>query len=71
MIRDNSEIKHIILYTLNKKVKTEYYIKELSSSIYLDILTTDINLQPNLIKISYQILDNNTKFIYLLEVSDK
>ena len=72
IIRDNQEFNHAITYELNKTTKSEYYIKELGASIFLDIFTTSLEINKDYLKISYQIKDNNNEFIYLLErVSDE
>ena len=70
LIRDNQEISHKIEFILNKQTKTEYYIKELSISIYPKILTTYLYIDDKLIEIHYKVIDSQDEYIYLIEMSD-
>ena len=71
LIRDNQEFLHKIEFELNKEKETEYYIKELSTSIYLFIQTTYLSINENLIEIHYKVIDSQEEYIYLIEMSDR
>jgi len=71
LIRDNQEFLHKIEFELNKEKETEYYIKELSTSIYLFIQTTYLSINKNLIEIHYKVIDSQEEYIYLIEMSDR
>ena len=70
LIRDNQEFSHKMFFELNKENKTEYYIKELSTSICLLILTTYLSISDNLIEIHYKVIDSQDEYIYVIEMSD-
>ena len=47
------------------------YIKELSTSIYLNILTTYLSIDEKKVEIHYKVLDSNEEYIYLIEMSER
>lgn len=71
LIRENKEFLHKIEFELNKEKQTEYYIKELSTSIYLNILTTYLSIDEKKVEIHYKVLDSNEEYIYLIEMSER
>ena len=70
LIRENQEFSHKMEFELNKENKTEYYIKELSTSIYLCILTTYLSINDKIIEIHYKVIDSQDEYIYVIEMSD-
>ena len=71
MTRDNQEFSHQSIFELNKEYETEYYIKELNSSIFIPIRTTNIKITDNIIEIHYTNISSNEEFIYVIEMSEK
>ena len=69
--RESNEFIHSMVFKENKETKTEYYIKTLNTSLDIKILTTKINITDNKIEINYKIIDSNSEYIYLIEMSDK
>lgn len=79
--RDNEEFSHTMIYELNKTTESNYFLKELKTSFSIFVHTTSLEIKDNYLKISYQLeeskknkepsFNNENKFIYLLEVSDK
>ncbi len=71
LIRESEQFIHKQLFEVSKKYKSEYYIKNLSASIYFTIKTISINQTNNKIEIEYDNIDNNNKYLYILEMSEK
>ncbi len=70
LIRENNIFKNILSFQLNKETNNEYYIKDNNLSVYINIITNEINLYENEIIIKYKVLDSDTEYIYKVEVSD-
>ena len=70
LLRENKDFIHNIIFELNKTTKTEYYIKEYNTSIDLKIKTTKIKITNKQIEIYYTIIDNSTKYCYIIEMSE-
>lgn len=70
LIRENDIFKNILSFQLNKATNNEYYIKENNISVYINIITNEININENEIIVKYKVLDSNTEYIYKIEVSD-
>lgn len=70
LIRENDIFKNILSFQLNKATNNEYYIKENNISVYINIITNEINIYENEIIVKYKVLDSNTEYIYKIEVSD-
>ena len=70
LTRENDEFIHGMVFELNKETMTEYYIKDINSSLSLKLLTTKLEISENIIEINYKISDNDNKYIYLIEMSD-
>lgn len=68
--RENEEFTHGMLFDINQITSTEYYIKELGTSLLIKIKTKNINITDNEISINYETIDNNSKYIYKIEMSD-
>lgn len=59
-----------MVFEENKKHKSEYYVKELASSLEFTILTTRLYLTSNKIDITYKIVESDSIYHYVLEMSD-
>ncbi len=57
-------------FELDKKTTTDYYIKELNTSLDIDILTNKLILSDKLIEINYIIIDTGQEYSYKIEMSD-
>ena len=68
LIRDNKEFTHKFLFNVDKITQSEYYIKELSTSITVMVKTTKIVQNKKNILIEYEILDSNDKYSYTLDM---
>lgn len=69
--RENEEFIHGILFTPNKTTNNEYYIKDLNANISVKIKTNKLKITKDTITINYETIDNNNKFVYKVEMSDK
>ena len=47
LIRENNIFKNILSFQLNKETNNEYYIKDNNLSVYINIITNEINLYEN------------------------
>lgn len=68
--RNNNEYSYELIFELNKETNTEYYIKELNTSIDIRIKTTKLLIKDNKIEINYTVIDSDEKYLYLIEMSD-
>lgn len=68
LTRENSEIKQIIIFKVNKKTISEYYIKDMSVSLEFNIYTRELIIENNHIHIKYLIEDTKEEFEYDIEV---
>lgn len=59
-----------MVFEENKKHKSEYYVKKLASSLEFTILTTSMHLTSNKIDITYKIVESDSIYHYVLEMSD-
>ena len=71
LLRENNEFSHQMIFKENKTYPSEYYLKESKYSIELSIMTTKLNISKNIIDITYKILESETMYNYVLEVSDE
>lgn len=71
LVRENDEFIHKVSFELNKKNKTEYYIKEYNTNIDLIITTTKIIIANYTVEIYYTVIDNLNEYHYFIEMSDK
>lgn len=69
--RESNEFSHQMTFKENKTYSSEYYLKESKYSIELNILTTKLKISKNIIDITYKVLESDTIYNYVLEVSDK
>lgn len=70
LIRENDQFKSGIIFKENITTKSEYYLKELNSSLEFSILTTNLIIKENKIDIIYKILESDNIYHYVLEMSD-
>ena len=68
LIRETNEFIHKFVFELDNITKSEYYIKELNTSIDISIKTTKLNISENRIEIDYEIIDNNNQYSYVLDM---
>ena len=68
LIRDNKEFMHKFIFDIDNITKSEYYIKELNTNIEVEIMTTEIKITEEQIKIKYKIIDNNNEYIFFLDL---
>ncbi len=64
LIRENKKIKQIIKFKVNKKTISEYYIKDMNTSLEFIIYTKQIINDNNHIYIKYQIEETKEEFEY-------
>ena len=68
MIRDNKDFSHKFIFDIDNITKSEYYIKELRTTLEIPIKTNKLIIKENNIIIEYIILDNNTEYSYILDM---
>ena len=68
LLRDNEEFSHKFIFDIDKITKSEYYIKELNTSIDVLIKTTKLIKNNHQIQIDYEIIDSNNKYSYILDM---
>ena len=68
LIRDNQEFSHKFIFDIDNITKSEYYIKELNTSIEVFVRTIELHKTEKQIKIIYEIIDDNNKYIYSLDL---
>ena len=68
LIRETEDFIHKFIFELDNQTKSEYYIKELNTSIDILIKTTKLNTSENRIEIDYTIIDNNNRYSYILDM---
>ena len=68
--RENSEMQHTMIFNLNKITTSEYYLKELHTSLEFNIKTNLLIITDQQFKINYQILETNNEYEYIIEMSD-
>ena len=61
LIRDNEKFTHKFIFDIDKITKSEYYIKELNTSIDILIKTTNLIYNDKELKIDYEIIDSNNE----------
>lgn len=66
--RESQDFIHKLSFTLNKETNSEYYIKEYGTSIEIKVITTELNITENHIKINYKIIDTGEEYEYLIEM---
>ncbi len=68
LIRDNEEFTHRFMFNIDKITQSEYYIKELNTSIKVKVKTNKIIQNEKKIMIEYEIIDSNDKYSYTLDM---
>lgn len=70
LTRSNEQFSHQLIFEPTKEYITEYYIKELNTSINIKIKTNNLIIENNRIIINYRIIDSEEEYLYLIEMSD-
>lgn len=70
LIRDNNEIQHTMIFNKNKITKSEYYLKDLHTSLEFNINTIVLKITDKKIIINYQVIETNNEYEYIIEMSD-
>lgn len=68
--RNNSEIESTIFFEENKKISSQYTLKENNITLDIDILTNKLEIKENNIKILYTVIDSDTVYEYNIEMSE-
>lgn len=69
-IRENNEMQHTIIFNLEKITKSEYYLKEMHTSLEFNIKTTNLKMTDKKFIINYQVLETTNEYEYIIEMSD-
>jgi len=69
-IRESDEMQHTMIFNLEKITKSEYYLKEMHTSLDFNIKTTNLKMTDKKIIINYQVLETSNKYEYIIEMSD-
>lgn len=70
LLRENNEFSHGMIFQKNITNKSEYYLKESNYSLEFNIKTTNLIIKENKIDITYEILESENIYNYVLEMSD-
>ena len=70
LLRENNEFSHGMIFECNKNYSSEYYLKELKYSLEFTIKTLKLNIEKNKIDITYQVIESENIYNYVLEMSD-
>ncbi len=65
---ETPEHHHTINFEKGKTIPSSYYAKPLDMYLNIDILTKELTIEKDYIKIEYELPDNNNKFIYEIEM---
>ena len=68
--RNNNEIESTMYFEENKQLPSLYTLKDNNITIDIDILTNNIEITNNKIKILYTIIDSNIVYEYNIEMSE-
>ena len=68
LIRENEEFIHKFVFNIDNITKSEYYIKELRTTIDIPIKTNKLIIKENNIIIEYIIIDNDNEYSYILDM---
>ena len=71
VLNRNSDITENTMYfKLNKKSTSIYTVKKEGYNLEIDIKTTYLNIKENIIEIHYTIIDSNSNYEYIIEMSE-
>ena len=70
LLRENNEFSHGMIFQKNITTESEYYLKESGYSLEFNIKTTNLIIKDNKIDITYEILESENIYNYVLEMSD-
>ena len=68
LIREQEEFIHKFIFDIDNITKSEYYIKELRTTLELPIKTTKLIISEKRILIEYEVIDNNNNYSYILDM---
>lgn len=68
--RNNEKYSNEIIFDPKKEHNSEYFIKDLNTSINIKIKTNCLKIEKNKIEINYQVIDSNEEYLYLIEMSE-
>ena len=68
LIRDNKDFSHKFIFDIDNITESEYYIKELNTSIDVLIRTKNLIYNDKKIKIDYEIIDSQLNYSYVLDM---
>ena len=68
LIREQEEFIHKFIFDIDNITKSEYYIKELRTTLDLPIKTTKLIISEKRILIEYEVIDNNNNYSYILDM---
>ena len=71
IIRESNEFNHNLTFINGTNTISNYLIKEYNSTIPIEVKTTNLFIQDNIIEITYEVIDNKNKYLYKIEMSDK
>ena len=71
LVRESKEFIHNFDFKLNKETKSKYYLKAYDTEILIPIITNELIISENYIKITYLIKETNEEYVWVLEMSDK
>ena len=71
LIRENEEFINTFIFEKGKITKSEYYLKEFSTSIYVELKTDNIVISEDKIEIMYTINETSEEYQYIIEMSEK
>ena len=69
--RNNDNIECTLYFEKNKKTSSLYFLKEEGYNIEIDIKTTSLEINDNIIIINYTVIDSNENYEYIIEMSEK
>lgn len=69
--RESNEFNHNLTFINGTNTISNYLIKEYNSTIPIEVKTTNLFIQDNIIEITYEVIDNKNKYLYKIEMSDK
>lgn len=71
LIREKEEFINTFIFEKAKITKSEYYLKEFSTSIYVELKTDNIVISEDKIEIMYTINETSEEYQYIIEMSEK
>lgn len=69
-IRENTKMQHTMIFNPKMITTSEYYLKEMHTSLEFNIKTTNLKITDKKFIINYQILETTNEYEYIIEMSD-